>query len=345
MGRAIFSPAATPPETLFLSLPASDVCNYRCRHCHIWMQEKRSDLLPASRRRALIEEFAALNPKGTVILPGGEVTLEPEELLPVAAACRERGLDLIVLTNGSKIQDATAAERLAGSGVTHVVVSLDSHRAELHNYTRGVPTAYDDTIRAVRELVAARDRVAPGLKVMTACVLFKENLPEFPDYVEFCRGLGVDHVDFQLLGRTFANRSRGRDFFFDKHFWHAREEKTEAHRLVRSLVERFAADLLVVKKGTDLDWMLAYIADPDFESETPVCGSHQRNLLVDASGDVALCFNTAAILSAPFVGNVRDATLLELWTGGKAAQDRAVMDHCTLNCGALNCHRRKMGKE
>jgi len=340
-GRPGFSPLETPPETLFLSLPASDICNYRCRHCHIWMQEKRADLLPAERRRELIEEFAAWNPGGTVILPGGEVTLEPEELLPVTAACRQHGLTLILLTNGSRIQDRASAELVAGSGATHVVVSLDSHRAELHNYTRGVPTAFDETTRAIRELVAARDRGAGPIRVMTAGVLFKENLPEFPDYVEFCRELGVDHVDFQLLARTFANRSRGRDVFFDKHFWHTEAEKAEARRLIAGLVDRYAADPQVVKKQSDLDWMLAYVTDPDFATEDPVCGSHRRNLLVDAAGNAALCFNTVAILDAPFVGNVRDASLAELWASPKAQQDRALMDRCTLNCGALNCHRRK----
>lgn len=337
-----FDPRAHPPEVLYLSLPASDICNYRCRHCHIWMQTKRERTLSRARRLELVAEFAHLSPGGSVVLPGGEVTLEPEELEAVAGACREAGLALFLLTNGSGLDDAGAARRLALSGVTHVAVSLDGATAELHDYTRGVPGAFATTTAAIRRLAEARDAVAPGLTVQTACVLFRENLGSFPDYVELCTSLGAQHVDFQMLARTFANRHRSRDVFFEKHFWHRPEEKQEARRRIAELLDRYAADPVVVKKPADLPWILDYIDDPDFRTARPVCGSHQRNLHVDAEGNVALCFNTEAILERPFVGNAAGASLAALWTGAKAAEDRAVMDLCTLNCGALNCHRRKV---
>jgi MoaA/NifB/PqqE/SkfB family radical SAM enzyme len=306
------------------------------------MQEARPEPLPRARRVELVAEFARLNPAGTVVLPGGEVTLDWEELEAVAGACRDAGLGLFVLTNGSRIQEAEAARRLATSGVTHVAVSLDGPTAELHDYTRGVPTAFAETTRAIRLLAEARDAVAPGFVVQTACVLFKESLPVFEDYLGLCRSLGAQHVDFQMLARTFANRHPSRDVFFEKHFWHTAEEKRDAKRRLTELLEAHAGDPFLVKQPADLPWILDYVDDPDFRTAVPVCGSHQRNLHVDAQGNVALCFNTAAILDAPFVGSARETALAELWSGPKAAADRAVMDLCTLNCGALNCHRRKV---
>jgi MoaA/NifB/PqqE/SkfB family radical SAM enzyme len=336
-----FDAGRTPPEVLYLALPTSDVCNYRCRHCHIWLQQERPRPLARARRLELVAEFARLSPGGTVVLPGGEVTLDWAELFAVAGACRAAGLPLFVLSNGARIDSDRAARDLVTSGVTHVAVSLDSHRPELHAYTRGVATAFEETTGAIRRLAAARDEVAPQVKVQTACVLFRDNLGEFSDYVEFCRDLGAQHVDFQLLARTFANASRDRDPFFEKHFWHTPEQKAEARRLLADLVERWGDDPLVVKTRADLPWMLSYVDDPDFRTERPVCGSHHRNLHVDAEGNVALCFNTAAILARPYVGNAAASSLAELWTGAKAAEDRRVMDACTLNCGALNCHRRR----
>jgi MoaA/NifB/PqqE/SkfB family radical SAM enzyme len=336
-----FDPARQAPEVLFLALPASDVCNYHCRHCHIWMQKARPRPLPRARRLELVAEFARLSPAGTVVLPGGEVTLDLEELFAVAAACRDAGLPLFVLSNGSRIASDDAARALVTSGVTHVAVSLDSHRRELHDYTRGVATAFEETTGAIRRLASARDAVAPQVRVQTACVLFRENLGEFSEYAEFCRGLGAQHVDFQLLARTFANASRERDVFFEKHFWHTPQEKAVARRQLEALVARWGDDPLVVKTRDDLAWMLAYVEDPDFRTQQPVCGAHQRNLHVDAEGNVALCFNTVAILERPWVGNAGERSLAELWTGEKAAEDRLVMDACTLNCGALNCHRRR----
>lgn len=340
-----FDPRRHPPRVLYLSLPASDVCNYRCRHCHIWMQEARPDPLSRARRLELVDEFARLSPGGAVVLTGGEVTLDPAELHAVAAACRRAALPLVVLTNGSRTQTPEAALELVGCGVTQLVVSLDSHRSELHGYTRGVATAFEETTNAIRLLAAARDAAAggaPRVDLTVTAVVFRENLPELADFVELCRDLGADHVDFQMLARTFANRSPGgRDVFFDKHFWRGAEQVAAARRELAAFFDRYAGDPFVVKQAADRGWIEAYVGDPDFRTERPVCGSHQSNLHVDAEGNAALCFNTAAILDAPFVGNARHRSLAELWTGDKAGRDREVMDVCTLNCGALNCHRRR----
>lgn len=340
-GREAFDPSRHPPEVLYLAVPASDVCNYRCRHCHIWLQQARPDPLPRPRRLALIEEFARLSPGGTVVLPGGEVTLDLDELLAMAGACRAAGLPLVALSNGSRITDEGTAKRLVMSGLTTIAISLDSHRPELHDYTRGVGGAFDETVRAIRLLAEAARRNAPAVSVQTAAVLFRENLPELADYVEYCRDLGARHVDFQILARTFANAHKSRDVFFEKHFWRTPEERALAGRQVAAVIDRYADDPILVKKRSDLDWILAYLDDPDFRTESPVCGSHHRNLFVDAEGHVALCFNTTAILEVPYCGNVRDSSLAEIWSGQKAAADREVMDACTLNCGALNCHRRR----
>ena len=118
-------PRRHAPRVLYLSLPASDVCNYRCRHCHIWLQQERANPLPRTRRLELVEEFARLSPGGTVVLTGGEVTLDLDELFAVAAACRRERLPLVTLTNGSRTQTPEAARALVESGLTQIVVSLD----------------------------------------------------------------------------------------------------------------------------------------------------------------------------------------------------------------------------
>lgn len=321
-------------------MPASHVCNYRCRHCHIWRNERLPDTLSRERRLEVVREFGEPAPRGTVILSGGEVTLDWEDLLEVARATWSAGLSCIVVTNGSGIDTDERAAELVGSGVTHVSISLDSHRPELHNYVRGREQAFAEATCAVRRLAEYRDAAAPGFAVGVATVLFRENLAELPEIEALALGLGAQFVDFQLLARTFSNAHPTRDVFFEKHFWHRPEEKEEAKRLLTSYLAPGSRRLGSLVKGpADLGWILRYIDDPDFRTERAVCGSHRTNLIVDARGDVALCFNTEAILDVPAVGNVRTRALAELWRGEKAEADRRVMDVCRLNCGALNCHR------
>jgi MoaA/NifB/PqqE/SkfB family radical SAM enzyme len=336
---APFNPVAISPQTLYLAMSTSNICNYRCKHCHIWMREDRRDLLPLSRRLEVVDEFADMSPQGLVVVHGGEVTLDPEQLYAIAARCRSRSLPCLIVTNGSRIQTPEAAARLASSGISIVSVSLDSHRPELHEYTRGVRGGFDDTVRAIRLLAEARDRGAP-LRLIVACVVFDRNVEELDDYFSFVRGLGADHMDFQMLARTFANSHPDRDVFFERHFWHDPAAKHRAIGALRQFVESHEDGTgFLVKRPGDLDWIEAYIEDPDFTTADPVCGSHHQNLIVDTEGNAALCFNTTAILSDPFAGNVAHLGLREIWRGLKAGEDRKTMDVCRLNCGALNCHR------
>jgi MoaA/NifB/PqqE/SkfB family radical SAM enzyme len=336
----VFDPARRAPSHLFLALGMSNLCNYRCRHCHIWMNKESDSELTTAQRVDVIRQFAALSPSGAVIVPGGEVTMDPDELFTLTAACRAAGLACSINTNGSSVVDAAAARALLGCGLTHLTVSLDSHVPEIHRYTRGVATAYEDTLRAIRLLVEAKRETGAAVFVTVSCVLFDQNLRLLADYVAFCRSLGVDGADFQVLSRTFANAHPTRDVFFERHFFHTPEAKAEACALVTEVV-RGSTDGFLQKRESDLDWLVSYITDPDFTSATPVCGSHERNLVVDPRGRVALCFNSRAVLpDAPFVGNVRERSLRELWTGGEAGDARRVMDACTLGCGTLNCHRR-----
>ncbi len=340
---ARFAPERQLPSVLYLGMSTSNICNYRCKHCHIWQNEDRRDRLTGVQRAALIEQFAAMSPGGTVVLQGGEVTLDLPQLMELGSACRAAGLPCLIVTNGSRIQDRATAEALATSGISVVSVSLDSHRPELHDATRGVKGAFEQAVGAVKLLAETRARTGSP-RVIVACVVFDRNAGELAAYLEFCRELGADHVDFQILARTFANRHPERDVFFERHFWHTREAKERAIAEIRSFVlEHHDASGFLVKQPADLDWIASYIRDPDFRTTRPVCGSHERNLIVDTEGNVALCFNTAAILADPFVGNVRHASLRDLWAGAKAAEDRRIMDQCTLNCGALNCHRRAPG--
>lgn len=332
-----------PPQVLYLALSTSEVCNYRCRHCHIWRHELRRTAVTQEDRERWLAEFAELNRQGVVILTGGEVTLDLGELHRVAGACRAQALPLFAISNGLLVDTPEGAREIVRSGITHMVVSLDSHLPAIHNYTRGREHAFEEATRALRLLVEARDEVGSGFEVLVATVLFKENLPLYPDLVGFCRDLGVDRVDFQILGPTFANAHPSRDVFFEKHFWHTPVEKVAAQALFRRLLPVLGGDGFVGKGARDLEWILRYIEDPNFETSVPVCGSHHRNLILDLDGNAALCFNSAEILESPFIGNALERPLGEIWNGAQAASARRVMDGCRRACGTLNCHRREDG--
>ncbi|MGE3469737.1 MAG: radical SAM protein [Vicinamibacterales bacterium] len=320
-------------------MSTSGICNFRCRMCHIWMNQDRQDELSVARRVEIVREFAALNPGGTVFIPGGEVTLDPPQLFALASACRAEGLACGIVTNGSRIVDEEFANALVASGLTSISVSLDSQVPAVHEYMRGMPGCFAHTIRAIRLLLQARAAHNPRLTVRTSCVLCRLNIETLPGYLQFCADLGVDHAGFQLLSGTFSNRSGTRDDFFDKHFWHDAASKARAKAVIEGVLTPGETRLRFEERER-LAWMQRYIDDPHFETGDPVCGSHERNLMIDPQGNAALCFGSKAILEEPYLGNVATSDVRALWTGDRARAARLVMDRCRLSCGTLHCHRR-----
>jgi len=335
MEKYQFNPFATPPQHLFLKI--TEECNYRCKQCHMWTHKDGEDSLTTEEKLDLVKQFHTFKSNGVVWLAGGEPLKKMDEFLMIASLCRELGLYVGSNTNGSYIIDEETAERILKEGPNLLLISLDSHIQEIHDYTRGIKNSYNQILHAVDLLVKIRNErfSKPENSIGLICLLFEETLPLFKDYVEFCRKLGVDSVGFQVLSPTFANQNKEKDVFYEKHYF---KDKKTAQNLLDDIYAEYKNDIFV--SFSDIDVIRRNLVHPNFESKYPVCKSHERNIIVAINGDVQLCFNTHHILKTPYLGNVRERLLSDLWVSTEAEKARTVMNKCRLNCGLLNCHRK-----
>jgi MoaA/NifB/PqqE/SkfB family radical SAM enzyme len=334
------------PHFLYLRLAASNICNLRCKHCHIWMNEDRRDSLGTARRIEILQEFARLRAHGMVEFPGGEVTLALDELCVLAAQADRLGLKAGMVTNGFTIRLPRTAQRLAESGLERISVSLDSPRAATHDYVRGVEGSFDRAVSAIELLIAARARAKytrHGLKIQVMTTVFDGNIHDLVELVESCRALGVDEVNFQLLQRTFDNKNPDRDPFFERHFFHDAASRCAAKLALRDVVTRYAGDPLLRTRPRDLAWFDRSIERPDELPADTNCSSHWRNVIVDSDGAVSLCFNRPEGATEISVGNVARQGLAEVLASGVARRQRARMEICRKSCGSLECHRDSEG--
>ncbi len=297
--------------------------------------------LALERRLELLGEFAELSPRGFVEFPGGEVTLAFNELCRLAQTAERFALRAGIVTNGSTIRVPLIAKRLVDSGLERISVSLDSHRAEVHDYVRGVDGAFAQATKALRLLVHARRnrmRTRRGPLIQVIAVIFDRNVHELAELIELCRSLGVDQVNLQLLNRTFANRRVRRDTFFEQHFWHDADAKREAIAALRELVARHGADSILRTSPGDLERLERSIESSACES-APVCAAHRRNVIIDDSGAVSFCFNHPEGAPARFVGDVTRCRLRDVLASAEARRMRDLMSLCRKPCGQLECHR------
>ncbi len=326
--------SVTVPRTLFIEI--STECNFRCKHCHMWTTKDPAGVLTPQEKIAVIADFASLNPLGEVVLTGGETMKRSEEFFLLLNAVNAHGLRGSCNTNGSYISPSNV-ERLLKQGPKYLVISLDSHRKELHDYVRGVDGAFEGAVSAIKCLLEKK-RSLPGTRteILTNSVLFEENVREVSEFVEFAEFLGLDGITFQMLGETFWNQNPRGDSFYRDHFF---KEVSQAQEALSGLAEMIETHAIIRTTRADIRWMQMYLKNPN-GLEEQVCGSHEKNLIVDSLGRVKLCFNMARIFKTPWIGHVRDDSVIQIWNSDARYRAAEIMSRCRLSCGMLNCHRK-----
>jgi len=137
-------------------------CNARCRHCFYWR-----NLGAAHEGLSLeaIETISRTMPKfSTLLLSGGEPTLRADLPQIVEFFRRNNQIQSVsVPTNGLRFDSiVTIAREISELDADLLVtfnVSIDGF-AEVHNYIRGVPGAYDlamKTLHALRQVASEYD--------------------------------------------------------------------------------------------------------------------------------------------------------------------------------------------
>ena len=332
-----FSPLNNPPKNLFIEI--THECNLRCKQCHMWMsKEDTPNALTTDEKLRLIEEFCQMNPRGMVIFSGGETMKKADEFFTLSQKCMDLNLVCFANTNGTLIQDQYVAEKLVRSGPRYLMLSLDSHREEIHDYMRGVPGTYKKVLNAISLLNEAKKKyhVDPEMEILINSIVMDLNYRELRDLIKFARGLDINHIAFQVIGRTFDKRTE-KDIMFEKLF--PKDKQGFKHEIDKIIME-FSGDPLVSTNENDFNWMKLYVDNPDFMG-VQVCASFENNIIVDSYGNAKLCFNMNELFKSKTLDNIKNSSLKDFWTSKNTNKMRAVLSKCRMNCGMLNCHKKR----
>ena len=333
----MFNPRNKPPNHLFIEITTE--CNLRCKQCHLWMsREDKDKSLKTEEKLDIIRQFYSFNRNGCVVLSGGETMLKTDEFFAITSLCRKLNLKNAANTNATYITNDELVEKTLTLGPSYLVISLDSHIPDIHDYMRGVQGCHSHVINVIKSLVKLKKERYPEIdtQILTNSVIFDGNIHLLKDYINFAKEIGIDGVMFQMLSPTFNFQGED-DVFFEKHFF---KDTTKAKEYIDLIIESFRNDGFVIINENDLQWMKLYIDNPYFIGEQ-VCNSHERNMIIDSYGDVQLCFNMKSLTNGKPLGNAREDSLYNLWTSQSAEDARKIMSICRKNCGMLHCHRKQ----
>jgi len=335
---------SAPPPPRFLFVDVNRRCNMKCQHCMYWKaaDENASADISIGRRSEILGEFAQLNRQGAVVICGGESMLDQKEYFAATIRCRETGLRCLSVINGTAVSSAVMAERVMREGPSEITVSLNSHRAEVHDRTRGVPGAFDRAVRALRLLLEARAQAGQKPAIFAMAVVCEQNYRELDAFYDFVlRDIGADKLKLNFLQPTFGPPTWWyRDRFFEANL--VRDEE-ELVRIIRVCDLKYGLRINPVwleqvrmyHRSVRANGRLRLGWRGGKGTEQHICNSYERNIMVDLRGRARLCFNPvfpATQLSAP-------GDLGRFWENSGPLRKK--LRRCNRYCGISHSVRRE----
>lgn len=174
-------------------------CNLKCVHCYESAGARDPDELTT---QEAIRGIDILADAGVLILAfsGGEPTVRPD-ILQLIKHSSDRGMFTAVATNALLFAQRNKVKEFKKAGLQFAQISLDGYRSETHDSFRGVPGAFEKTVKGIKNCVAE------DLFVEMATTATQHNIKEIPALIDFAAKLGVNW--FMLY--NFIPTGRGLD--------------------------------------------------------------------------------------------------------------------------------------
>ena len=273
------SPFLSAPSTVDVFLTRA--CNLKCSHC---FSQGGRPLKNELSLEELVSVFTQLDEMGTlqVRLNGGEPLMH-RRIYDILAHLKHMRFRKVILTNGTMLNEK-AIDALVNADITPTV-SLDGPTAPIHDDFRGVPGAFDRTLRALRLL--SEKRVMYGINT---CV-HSGNIAEIENMIQLAIKFRAARIG--LLGLTEA----GRLATTKKNIVSAPEYvllSLSLLRIVRKYSTKIQISETIVSHGVPIENAGVFACSIDSDG-----GVYPANLVL---GDVKFR-----------IGSLRESTLREIW--------------------------------
>lgn len=332
-----------------VSFTITNRCNLRCQMCGQWSQEgyircqpqRVEQEMALADWQLLVDELAA-HKTPSVLLRGGETFLYPHiaELLEYIHDC---GLFISIDTNGTRLKDY--ADLIARLGKIHLTISLDGPEA-VHDAVRGVKGTYARIREGLAALKQAEEKYGTTVGKSLNYTISPYSLSGLGGLPAAARELGVGIVCIvpyyyfpAAVGQAYEQELQS-VFDCQAYSWvgfHHEESGVPAD-VFQAEYRRYKAEL---GNLTDFPYMAfneeeyrAWFAD----AVTPVglrrCRNVEKLIDIQPNGEANFCVDFPDYV----LGNVREATIEEIWNGERAERFRAYRREHALpicqRCGA-----------
>jgi radical SAM protein with 4Fe4S-binding SPASM domain len=292
-------------------------CNLACEHCYLDAGATplvdsenfadRSELGTEECFR-VIDDIAAFAPECVTILTGGEPLLR-RDILEIVKRASERGLWVVVGTNGVRITE-NVAKRLSQAGARGLSLSLDALDPDRHDGFRKVRGAWRNTV----EGAAILNRT--GLPFIVQTTAGSHNLGELEAIADFAH----DRLAAKVWNLYFLVPTGRGQFVSDITPAQYDEVLASLYRIQRKYDRR-----MLVNAKCAPHYIKTVLENGDAQAVSRIrtysggaggCPAGTHYMGIRPNGDVTPCPYLPV-----FAGNLRSASLADLWTSSELFAD------------------------
>lgn len=314
-------------KPIFCDIGITENCMFRCKMCKFWQIPKNDSELSIEEWKDFIislEKFCGNSVR--LHFAGGEPLLK-KGILDLLEFANKKGFRTFMVTNGFLVDELTA-ERIAGSGIEGITISLDSLDEGTHDFLRGIKGAYRQAMQAIDYL---RKQGAKGITILT--VIMGRNMDHIVEIADWAqKNDGISSIYFQAISQPIATLKDAE--------WYKREEfsylwpqnKTRLSHTIDQLIEYKKEGYKISNSPRQLEMFKVYFNCPDRFGEGIRCTQGDYVIYIRPTGEVLLCGSMAPI------GNIRKDNIRDLWYSEEANLRRQEIYACRESClNVINC--------
>jgi MoaA/NifB/PqqE/SkfB family radical SAM enzyme len=309
-GRDVTMPIAIYGEVI-------ERCNYKCRYCEYWRFAHYREEMSIDEWKKALSDLKQFIGHYHIEFSGGEPYIK-KGFLDLVEFCGEAGIKWGVTTNGGAFGNEKVVERTVAAGPFNINISIDSHDAEIHNYSRGIEGSLGDIVTGIGNVIRARTRHGADFPIIVKPVVHKLNFRLLPEMIAWARDVGATAINFQPLEQHTAEAK--------DEFWIGPEDLDDLIAVKDRLLAMKRAGAPILNSELLLNLWPNHFRREKAPREAMPCRIGLRNFFIRSDGRVEVCWNF------PPIGNVRTQTAREIWLGKDGAERRKETIACETLC-------------
>lgn len=283
------------PIPILVQLGLTYKCNLKCGHCYALYHRDLNELSFSEIERLIKELYQAGS--CSVVYSHGENLLR-KDFHDIAAMISGYDMYQTLMTNGFYLQTVEEVQRLKETGISRVLVSIDSTDKSVHDRVRGLEGAFEKAITALQNLKAA------GFSTVGfSTTIDVHNYRNIKSIIEFAKSLNLDAVSL-MQNRYNKPGVFMHDLWMD--YVDTCKEIYELMLLNDGIIDIYTHDpfmlTLLDERMTNNEKRSAFIG-------ANVCNVASSMVSIDPVGNISGCNFIEEV-----IGNIREEPFADIWT-------------------------------